>query len=103
MRVMIKFTFPVEFGNDAIKSGRVEKVIGQIVDELKPEAAYFFPQDGDRGGFIIVNMADSSEIVQIAERFFLGLNAKVALIPVMAAEDLKKGLASMPGIAQRYA
>ena len=71
------------------------------MDELKPEAAYFFP-DGDRGGFIIVNMTDSSQIVQIAERFFFGLNARVEMVPVMAPEDLQKGLSAAADIAQRY-
>jgi len=41
---MIKFTFPADTGNDAIRSGKVEKVFKQIAQELKPEAAYFFPQ-----------------------------------------------------------
>ena len=50
MRVMIKFTFPVDTGNDAIRDGRVKKVFTQIEQELKPEAAYFFPQGGERGG-----------------------------------------------------
>ena len=45
---MIKFTFPVDIGNDAIRSGKVEKVFKQIAQELKPEAAYFFPQGGER-------------------------------------------------------
>jgi len=101
MRVMVKFSFAVEAGNAAIRSGKVEKVIGQIMEELKPEAAYFFP-DGDRGGFFVVNMDDSSQIVQVAERFFFGLNAKVEMVPVMAAEDLQKGLAAAPDIMQRY-
>ena len=39
---MIKFTFPVDAGNDAIRSRKVEKVFKQIAEELKPEAAYFF-------------------------------------------------------------
>ena len=56
MRVMIKFTFPVDTGNDAIRSGKVGKVFKQIAQELKPEAAYFFPQGGERGGLIVVDM-----------------------------------------------
>ena len=55
MRVMIKFTFPIDIGNDAIRSGKVEKVFKQIAQELKPEAAYFFPQGGERGGLIVVD------------------------------------------------
>ena len=41
---MIKFTFPVDAGNDAIRSRKVEKVFKQIAKELKPEAEYVFPQ-----------------------------------------------------------
>ena len=48
MRVMIKFRFPVDAGNSAIRSGKVEKVFQQIQEELKPEAAYFFPE-GENG------------------------------------------------------
>ncbi|MGE5271177.1 MAG: DUF3303 family protein [Thiohalocapsa sp.] len=101
MRVMVKFSFAVDGGNVAIKSGKVEKVIQQLMAELKPEAAYFFP-DGDRGGFIVVNMDDSSQIVQIAERFFFGLSARVEMVPVMAAEDLQRGLSAARDIVERY-
>jgi hypothetical protein len=101
MRIMVKFAFPVDSGNIAIRDGRVEKVLHQIMEELKPEAAYFFP-NGERGGFLVVNMDDSSQIVQIAERFFFGLNARIEMVPVMAAEDLQKGLAAVPDIVQRY-
>ena len=102
MRVMIKFTFPADTGNDAIRSGKFEKVFKQIAQELKPEAAYFFPQGGERGGLIVVDMASSSQIVEIAERFFFGLNAKVEMVPVMALEDLQQGLSGIQGIVQRY-
>jgi hypothetical protein len=102
LRIMIKFTFPVESGNDAIRSKRVGKVFKQIAEELKPEAAYFFPQGGERGGLLVVNMTSSSQIVETAERFFFGLNAKVEMMPVMALEDLEQGLSSIEGIVQRY-
>src|SRR5207249_9686795 len=65
MRIMIKFTFPVDTGNDAIRNGRVEKIFKQIAQELKPEAAYFFPQGGERGGLLVVDMTASSQIVEI--------------------------------------
>ena len=102
MRIMVKFSFPVDTGNTAIRTGKVEKVFHQIMEDLKPEAAYFFPDGGERGGFVVVNMDDSSQIVQIAERFFFSLNARVELVPVMAPEDLQKGLAAVPDIVQRY-
>ena len=73
MRVMIKFRFPVDAGNSAIRSGKVEKVFQQIQEELKPEAAYFFPEGGDRAGLFVVDMQESSQVAAIAERFFFGL------------------------------
>jgi len=63
-----------------------------MMEDLKPEAAYFHAVDGDRGGFLVVNMQDSSQIADIAERLFFGLNAKIELVPVMTADDLRKGL-----------
>jgi hypothetical protein len=102
MRIMIKFRFPVDAGNSAVRSGKVEKVFQQIVEDLKPEAAYFFPEGGERAGLFVVAMQESSQVAEIAERFFFGLNASIEMVPVMAAEDLQKGLSGVPGIIQRY-
>src|SRR5260370_39245367 len=101
MRVMIKFALPVESSNTAIRTGKLEKVMHQIVEDLKPEAAYFFPTGGERGGFLIVEMQDSSQIADMAERFFFGLNAKVEFVPVMSAADLEKGLSGVQNTIQR--
>jgi hypothetical protein len=102
MRVMIKFAMPVEASNEAIRSGKLQKVFQQLTEDLKPEAAYFFPTGGERGGFFVVDMRESSQIAEMAERFFFGLNAKVEFVPVMAADDLQKGLSGVPGTIQRY-
>src|SRR5438552_19202077 len=102
MRVMIKFAFPVDAGNDAIRTGKVEKVFQQILEELKPEAAYFFPEGGERAGLFVVDMRESSQIAEIAERLFFGLNARLEMVPVMVAEDLHKGLSGVQEIIKRY-
>ncbi|MDH4986182.1 hypothetical protein QEZ47_11670 [Aminobacter anthyllidis] len=45
-------------------------------------------------------MAHSSDMPMVAERFFFGFNANVDMIPVMNAEDLRKGLpAAMVALA----
>jgi hypothetical protein len=102
MRMMIKFSIPVEFGNSAIRSGQLQKITQQLSEDLKPEAAYFYPLDGERGGFFIINMQESSQIAEIVERFSFGLNAKVELVPVMAADDLHKALSGVPATIHRY-
>ena len=102
MRMMIKFSFPVDAGNAAIRTGKVEKVFQQLIEDLKPEAAYFHAVDGDRGGFFVVNMQESPQIAEIAERLFFGVSAKIELVPVMTADDLRKGLSGVQATIQRY-
>jgi hypothetical protein len=96
MRMMMSLSFPVNEANAALKNGTLQEVMQQFLEEHKPEAAYFFPtEDGERGGFMILNMTDPSELVRFAEPFFLNLNARVRFKPVMSAEDLAKGVASI--------
>ena len=102
MRVMVKFSFPVDAGTAAIRTGKVEKIFQQLIEDLKPEAAYFHAVDGNRGGFFVVNMRESSQIAEIAERLFFGVNAKIELVPVMTADDLRKGLSGVQATIQRY-
>ena len=93
MRMMLKVTIPVEAGNKAIKDGTLSRTIQSTIERLKPEAAYFLPEDGKRTGLFFFDMQDASQIPAIAEPLFMGMNASLTLLPVMNAEDLKKGLA----------
>jgi len=93
MRMMLKFTLPVEKGNAAFKDGSLAKTMESIMGKLKPEAAYFGASGGLRGGMIFFDMAEPSQIVEFAEPLFLNLNAAVDIMPVMNGDDLRKGLA----------
>ncbi|MGO8908634.1 MAG: hypothetical protein ACLQDM_04795 [Bradyrhizobium sp.] len=93
MRTMLKFTLPVERGNQAIKDGSLGRTLESIMSRLKPEAAYFWPSEGKRGGVMFFDLAEPSQIVEIVEPLFANLNAAVELVPVMNGEDLRKGLA----------
>lgn len=96
MRMMMHMTIPVETGNEAAKSGMLGKTLSKILSDLKPEAAYFMAtESGERGGFIVFDMKDSSEIPGITEPFFLAFNAKIQMWPAMSAQDLANG---MPGL-----
>lgn len=92
MRTMLKWTVPVEKGNQAIKDGSLKQTLEEMMEELKPEAAYFGTGEGERGGMFFFDMSDPSQIAQIAEPLFLKLNATVEFVPVMNAEDLRKAL-----------
>jgi hypothetical protein len=93
MRMMLKFTFPAEKGNQAFNDGSLGRGMETILGKLKPEAAYFAPLEGKRGGMMYFDMADPSQLVEVVEPFFQNFNATVEVVPVMTAEDLRKGLA----------
>jgi hypothetical protein len=92
MRMIVRATFPVEASNAALKEGRLEGILQSTIERLKPEACYFFTQDGKRGGFFVFDMKDSSDMPSIAEPLFTHLNATVEFLPVMNLDDLRAGL-----------
>ncbi len=92
MRMMLRWTVPVERGNETIKDGSLSQTIESLIEELKPEAAYFWPENGERAGMMVFDMADPTQMPQIAEPLFLKLDAAVDFAPVMNADDLKKAL-----------
>ena len=92
MRMMLRWTVPVERGNQAIKDGSLARTIQALLEELEPEAAYFWPENGERAGMMVFDMADPTQIPQIAEPLFMKVDAAVEFVPVMNADDLKQAL-----------
>ena len=95
MRMMLRFTVPIEKGNQAFKDGSLGRTLESIMNKLKPEAAYFAPSDGKRGGMMFFDLAEPSQIVEVAEPLFSNLNAAIELVPVMNVDDLRKGIAKV--------
>lgn len=95
MRMLLKATIPTELGNRAIKDGSFAKVMEATMAKLKPEAAYFVAERGRRCALFFFDMRDASDIPGIAEPLFVGLHAEIELVPVMNADDLKKGLGAV--------
>ena len=92
MRVRLKIQIPVEAGNKAIKDGQLPKIMETTLSTLKPEAAYFFTEEGKRTAELFVDLKDVSQIPAILEPLFMGFNASVDVTPVMNADDLRSGL-----------
>lgn len=95
MRMMIRWTVPADVGNSTVASGAMQKSIESMLRDLKPEAAYFLASNGKRGGLMVFDMADTSQIPQIAEPLFQTFNAEVEFVPVMNPEDLQKAFSSL--------
>jgi len=102
MRFMITFRIPTEKGNALAREGSLGQTIQSILEEIQPEAAYFADMDGARGGYVLINMDDASQIPAIAEPLLLGLDANIKAHPVMTPEDLDKASPAIEQAAQRY-
>jgi hypothetical protein len=102
MRMMMKVNIPVESGNAAARSGNLGSTVKQILDDLKPEAAYFAEDNGERTGFIFFEMKDSSQLPSIAEPWFLAFNARLSVRPAMNPQDLAAAGKDIETAARNY-
>ncbi len=103
MRTLLKVSIPIAEGNAAVADGTLGTTLSSILADLKPEAAYFAEDNGARTAFIIINLADSSQIPAVAEPFFLAFNAKVEIHPAMNLEDLKNAAPGLESAVRKYA
>jgi len=92
MRTLITISIPADSGTTAVQDGTLPKIMGEALERLKPEAAYFTTIHGQRTALMVFDMKDSSDMPSIAEPFFSGFSAAVTFSPVMTADDLKAGL-----------
>jgi hypothetical protein len=96
MRTLMHLTIPVEAGNHAARTGAFGRPLQKLLEPLKPEAVYFLASPtGERSGFVVFDLKETSQIPGIAEPFFLAYNARLTFSPCMNAADLAE---AMPGI-----
>jgi len=95
MRFLIKFRIPAETGNKALSDSKFGSKMTRLLSDMKAEAAYFTAMSGQRGGYIIVNMDDASQIPAMAEPLFMWFKADIEFHPVMTPEDLAKAGSSI--------
>ena len=103
MRMMLKVNMSTETANELARKGQLGSTIKSILDDLKPEAAYFTDDDGERTGFIFFDLVEPSQIPAVAEPWFLMLNAKISFRPVMNSDDLAKAVPNIEKAVKKYA
>jgi hypothetical protein len=102
LRFLVKANIPVEAGNAAAKAGKLGATCQSILAELKPEAAYFTDNNGQRTAYIFLEMQDASQIPAISEPWFLAFNASIEFHPVMVPDDLAKAGRSIEAAVKKY-
>ncbi len=95
MRMMLRWSVPVDRGNEMVDDGSMGRLIETLAELVKPEAAYFLTDGGERACMMFFDMKEPADIARIAEHLFQGAEAAVEFTPVMNADDLKKALGSL--------
>jgi hypothetical protein len=101
MRMMMDIKIPNGKFNALVKDGTAGAKLGKILEAIKPEAAYFTARHGQRGGYLIVDVADPSRIPALAEPWFLTFDAAVEFHVIMSPEELKH--AGLDDIGKKWA
>ena len=101
MRLAMQIRLPVEPFNTYLRDRTAGQKLLQILDEIRPEVAYFTEQGAQRGIFMVVNVEDSAQVPALAEPFFLVFEADVEFHIAMTPEDLARS--DLDGLAERYA
>jgi hypothetical protein len=102
MRMLLKVSIPVEAGNAAAQNSTLGSTIQRILDEIKPEAAYFTEDNGERTGYIFFDMKESSQLPAVAEPWFLAFHASLTVRPAMNPQDLATAGASIDRAVKKY-
>ncbi len=101
MRMLLRVSIPHEKFNEAVRKGTAGQILGRILEDIKPEAAYFTEMDGKRTAILIVNLEEPSRIPALAEPFFLQFDADCEWHIVMKPDDMKK--AGLEAIGKKWA
>jgi hypothetical protein len=102
MRFLVKAQMDVEAANALARQGKLGSTIQSILEDLKPEAAYFVADEGKRTAYLVINMDDPSQIPALAEPWFLAFNATIKALPAMVAEDLAKAAPAIERAVKKY-
>jgi hypothetical protein len=91
-----------EKANHLTRKGTLGQTIQSIMEDIKPEVAYFIADEGQRTAVFVVNMQNESQLPAIAEPWFLAFDADFSAVPAMLAEDLAKGGPAIEAAGKKY-
>ena len=102
MHFLVKVTIPVQAGNAMVRDPKFGKKLDEILSDIKPKAAYFAVDGGQRTMYLVVDISDASRLPAVAEPFWLAFEASVECIPIMTEKDFQKAAPSIERAAKKY-
>jgi hypothetical protein len=87
VRFLAKVTIPKEKGDEASKSGVLTQTIQSAMQRLRPEAAYFFEEEGNRKCLFVFNL----DVVSLLKPLFPNLDASFHVTQVMNVAEFQAG------------
>ena len=92
MSMLLKATLDNQKASEAIQDGTLRQAIEGLMEQLQPEAAYFYPEDGRRTALFVFDMQHPSQLPPLTEPLYQAAGADVHVAPVMDINDLRSGL-----------
>ena len=89
MRFMMKVLLDTPKANELARNGEMGSTLKAIIEDARPEAAYFVAEEGRRSAVLIVNFDEPSDMPRYAEPWFLAFDATVTVQPAMTPADLQ--------------
>jgi hypothetical protein len=87
---------PTEYGNTLLQDPNAfQKKMESVLNQIKPEAVYFTPIEGERGIYMVVNLSSSDMIATITEPLWMMFNCKLDFQPVMELKDLQLAISQL--------
>ena len=102
VRMLLKAQPDTASTNLSLKDGRLGDTLNSILADIKPEAVYFYVENGQRTAQIIFDLQDQADLPKITEPWFLAFGANVTVTPVLNGDDFVKAGPSLGDVAQKY-
>jgi len=98
MRTLMKTQLPANSGG--LSAPERFQAMRAVIDGLKPEAVYFYPEHGVRTTLVVFDLKSPGDMPVIAEPLFRQ-GATVEFSPVMNLDDLQAGMKTLSQVSAR--
>lgn len=102
MRFLVKATLPNEAGNALVRNPNMASQMEAVMGDLRPKAAYFTIDQGQRTAYFVVNMESATDLPRIAEPLWLSWKADVTVSPVFLPEEMEAAMPAIGEIIKKY-